>query len=384
MRILYCAIDQRVPGTLGGSVHTERVATGLASLGHVVTALVMPGDGPLPSGAVEWQAVPPPFGRPHLRALRAPHVARIADAFRPDIVMERYHNFGGEAVRAALRLGVPVALEVNAPIVDHPGSAKQLVDRALLVQPMRRWRDWQCAHTDLFITPSRATLPEWVASDRVLEIEWGADTDRFRPGASGPVPFERPAGTVAVFAGAFRAWHGAIHLVRAVALLRRQGVHDISAVLIGRGPEWTSVREAAAGTTGIEFTGTLPHDAMPSALAACDIGVAPFDVSRHRSLSLEFYWSPLKVFEYMASGLPVVAPRIPRLARLLEDGHEGRLYDADDPNALAATLLALHKDPAARAALGASARLRAVADYSWRAHCERLSSAFSGLVRRRA
>ena len=86
-------------------------------------------------------------------------VRPVRYAFRPDIVVERYHNFGGEAVRAALRLGVPVALEVNAPIVDHPGSAKQLIDRALLVQPMRRWRDWQCAHTDLFITPSRATLP---------------------------------------------------------------------------------------------------------------------------------------------------------------------------------------------------------------------------------
>ena len=384
MRILYCAIDQTVPGTLGGSVHTERVATGLASLGHEVTALAMPGDGGFPAGPAKWQAVSAPFGRAHFRILRASQVGSIAEAFRPDIVVERYHNFGGEGVRAALRLGVPVALEVNAPIVDHPGSTKRLIDRALLVEPLRRWRDWQCAHTDLFITPSRATLPAWVPSDRVLEIEWGADTDRFRPDAAGPRVFERPAGTVAVFAGAFRAWHGAIHLVRAVTRLRAQGAGDISAVLIGRGPEWASVRDAAGGAPGIQFTGALPHDVMPSALAACDIGVAPFDVSRHRSLSLDFYWSPLKIFEYMATGLPVVAPRIPRLARLVEDGREGRLYDDADPDSLGATLLALHRDPAARAALGRAARARAVAAYSWRAHCERLSSAFSTLVRKQA
>jgi len=384
MRILYCAIDQMVPGTLGGSIHTERVASGLAALGHDVTALVMSGEQPFPPGPVRWRALPTPFGRPHLRALRAAHVARIADAFQPDIVVERYHNFGGEGVRAALKLGVPAALEVNAPIVDPPGSVKRAIDRALLVEPMRRWRDWQCAHTDLFITPSRATVPAWVASDRVLEIEWGADTDHFRPGVPGPAPFARPAGTLAVFAGAFRAWHGAMHLVRAVAGLRAQGINDISAVMIGTGPEWAAVRDAAAGTTGIHLTGTLPHDAMPAALAACDIGVAPFDVSRHRSLSVDFYWSPLKMFEYMASGLPVVAPRIPRLARLVEDGGEGRLYDAADPDALAATLLALHRDPAARARLGAAARARAVADYSWRAHCERLASAFSSLVRKQA
>jgi len=384
MRILYCAIDQTVPGTLGGSIHTERVASGLASLGHDVAALVMSGDQPFPAGPVRWHAVPPPFGRPHLRALRAAHVARIADAFEPDIVVERYHNFGGEGVRAALKRRVPAALEVNAPIVDHPGSAKRAIDRALLVEPMRRWRDWQCAHTDLFITPSRATVPAWVPSDRVLEIEWGADVDRFGPAVAAPAPFARPAGTVAVFAGAFRAWHGAIHLVRAVAALRAKGVSDISAVMIGTGPEWAAVREAAAGTMGILLTGTLPHEVMPAALAACDIGVAPFDVARHRSLSLDFYWSPLKIFEYMASGLPVVAPRIPRLARLVEDGSEGRLYDAADPDALAATLLALHRDPAARARLGAAARARAVAAYSWRAHCERLADAFGSLVRREA
>jgi glycosyltransferase involved in cell wall biosynthesis len=256
MRILYCAIDQTVPGTLGGSVHTERVASGLAALGHDVMALVSPG-GPFPSGPVHWQALPALFGRPHFRALRASHVARLAAAFHPDIVVERYHNFGGEGVRAARRLGVPVALEVNAPIVDHPGSAKRAIDRALILEPMRRWRDWQCAHTDLFITPSRATVPHSVPGERILEIEWGADTDRFRPGVTGPAPFERPPGTVAVFAGAFRAWHGAIQLVHAIAQLRARAVHDIGAVFVGHGPEWNAVRDAASGTTGILFTGTL-------------------------------------------------------------------------------------------------------------------------------
>ena len=376
MRILYCAIDQTVPGTLGGSVHTERVAMGLASLGHVVTALVTPGDGPFPAGSVEWQAVPAPSGRPHFRALRAPQVARIADAFRPDIVVERYHNFGGEGVRAAVRLGVPVALEVNAPIVDHPGSAKRLIDRALLVQPMRRWRDWQCAHTDLFITPSRATLPAWVDSDRVLEIEWGADTDRFSPGASLP---RRSSGPPAPWQYLrVRFARGTVPFTSCAPSRCCVGRESTTQ----RRPDWpgTGMDSRARGSRRHDGPCVHGHAAARrhARRARCmRHRVAPFDASRHRSLSLGFYWSPLKVFEYMASGLPVVAPHIPRLARLIEDGREGRLYDGDDPNALAATLLALHRDPVARAALGASARLRAVADYSWRAHCERLSSAFS-------
>ena len=61
---------------------------------------------------------------------------------------------------------------------------------------------------------------------KIVELEWGADTNRFHPGATGPLPFTRPRGVVAVFAGAFRSWHGAIHLARAIRLLRERGRAD--------------------------------------------------------------------------------------------------------------------------------------------------------------
>ena len=78
---------------------------------------------------------------------------------------------------------------------------------------------------------------------------------------------------------------------------------------------------------GVIFTGALPHDQMPACLAACDFGVAPFDPETHPALSLGFYWSPLKIFEYMASGLPVVAPAIDRIPKLVGHNREGLLYD---------------------------------------------------------
>jgi glycosyltransferase involved in cell wall biosynthesis len=379
MRLLYCALDQRVPGTLGGSVHTRSVAEGLAALGHEVHVLAAPGDGPFPSGPVSWIAAAPPLGRPHLRALRGGLVLREAARLRPDVVIERYHNFGGEGVRAARQMGARVALEVNAPILDHPRSWKARIDRALLLRPMRRWRDWQCARADLFITPTRRILPPWIDPGRVLEVEWGADTDRFRPGAPGRPPFPRPAGTLAVFAGAFRRWHGAVHLVSAIRRLRERGIRDVSAVLIGAGPELPAVREAARGLDGVVFTGALPHDDLPAALAAADVGVAPFDAARHPPLALAFYWSPLKIFEYMASGLPIVAPAIDRLALLVGHGREGLLYDAAHPDGLTDALATL-REPELRARLGAAARERAVAEYSWTAHCARLDAALRRLA----
>src|SRR5690606_13499759 len=215
--------------------------------------------------------------------------------------------------------------------------------------------------------------------ERVLEIEWGADTRRFRPDAGGTSPWTRePGSVVAVFAGAFRPWHGAVTFVEAVRLLRARGITHLHAVLIGDGPERPAAMEAARGLSGVAFTGALPHDAMPAALAAADIGVAPFDVARHPPLRLAFYWSPLKVFEYMASGLPVVAPAIPRLRELVADGVEGLLYEPATPDALADALAAmLDRD---RADMGRRARARVERDYSWEAHRAALDAAVARLA----
>ena len=311
--------------------------------------------------------------------------------------MERYYNFGGEAILHARGLGARAVLEVNAPVIDHPASTKALVDRALLVRPMQRWRERLCAAADVIVTPSAAILPPGTPRAKVRELEWGADTVRFHPGAAGPLPFTPPAGTVAVFAGAFRTWHGAIHLARAARLLRERGRRDIGVLFIGDGPELRAVRAEAHSLDNVVFAGALPHDRMPAALASAHIGVAPFDLGAHKPLSLGFYWSPLKIFEYMAAGLPVVAPAVARIPRLVEDGREGILYDVppeggnhkrsdrppegghhsgwDHAAALADALERL-TDPSLRARLGAAARERAEREYSWAAHCRALSDAF--------
>ena len=381
MKILYSAIDQTVPGTKGGSIHVAAVAEGLAALGHDVTALVTPGAGTPRASGVRWVAMAPPFESPHLRLLRSGAIDRLVRGIRPDAIIERYHNFGGEAIRFARGADAVAVLEVNAPVVDYPGSSKALIDRALLVEPMRRWRERLCAAADIIVTPNAAILPPGVPPQRVRVLEWGADTERFHPGVADAPPYARPhVDTLAVFAGAFRSWHGAIHLVEAVARLRARGRTDIGAVLIGDGAERPRVMAAAAGIDGILFTGAIPHDRMPAALAAADIGVAPFDIGAHAPLSLGFYWSPLKMFEYMASGLPVVAPAVDRIPSLVEHGREGVLYEPSAGHADAlGTALAELTDPQRRKTMGTAARDRAVRDYSWAAHCRALETAIRGV-----
>ena len=379
MRILYAAIDQVVPGTKGGSIHVTAVAEGLARLGHEVHALVTRGTGMPPASTVRYTHLPPPLGLHQLRWARSSSVGQIVEEFRPDVIMERYYNFGGEAILHARRVGALAVLEVNAPVVDYPGSRKALLDGALLVRPMQRWRERICAAADVIITPDPAILPASIPAGRILRAEWGADTERFRPGGETGegLFFVDLRGIVAVFAGAFRNWHGAIHLARALKRLRSRGRTDIAGLFIGDGPELPHVREELRGVDNAIAVGALPHEDMPLALAGAHIGVAPFDLGQHKPLSLGFYWSPLKIYEYMAAGLPVVAPRAARIPDLVADGKEGLLYDPADPNALADTLERL-TDDALRMRLGYAARQRAVREYSWAAHCAVLDERFKG------
>jgi glycosyltransferase involved in cell wall biosynthesis len=322
---------------------------------------------------------------------RSGAIAQLARAIRPDAIIERYHNFGGEAIRLASSLHAVAVLEVNAPVIDYAGSSKALLDRALIVQPMRRWRERICSRADIIVTPNAAILPRGIPADRIRVLEWGADTDRFSPDAQGQPPYVRPGvSTVAIFAGAFRSWHGAINLVEAIKILRARGEQAIGAVLVGDGSELPRVRQAAEGVDTLVFTGALSHDRMPAALAGADIGVAPFDIGAHAPLSLGFYWSPLKIFEYMAAGLPVVAPAVDRIPSLVADEGEGVLYDPHrgqggpaHAGALAAALVKL-KDVSLRQRLGLAARARALRDYSWAAHCRALEDAIQQVQARRA
>jgi glycosyltransferase involved in cell wall biosynthesis len=79
----------------------------------------------------------------------------------------------------------------------------------------------------------------------------------------------------------------------------------------------------------------------------------------------------------MSSGLPVIAPALPRIAALVAHEREGILYPPSAADGIADALIRL-RDPELRARLGAAARERAERDYSWDAHCQALETALLG------
>ena len=173
------------------------------------------------------------------------------------------------------------------------------------------------------------------------------------------------------FAGCLKRWHGVDALLRAFtsvyrALRRREktGSVGLALLIIGDGPQRAQLEQLSRElgvSDAVTFTGAVPHLEMPEYLAAVDVAVAPYLASDG------FYFSPLKVMEYMAMGRAVVAPMLGQIPSLLQDatGACGLLYPPDDQPELAHALLRLVGDGELRRQLGARAAAQARLRSSW-------------------
>ncbi len=378
MKILYVASGIPVPGNLGGSTHTYEVARGLAQRGHEVHVVAVTREGRTQLNHL-WRPAVLHCDGFTIHHIDIPKIAslvtmwpilRLARALHPDVIIERYYNFAGAGMIAARLLGIPTLLEVNALIIDPPSERKRRLDDRL-GGPMRRWAIRQCRWADAIVTPLHTTVPAVIERTRIHEHPWGADVDRFVPADPAHDPTLPPT---IIFIGSFRAWHGAGHGVAAARRVLDAGV-ACRFVFVGTGPLLAEAQALAAGYPDIIFRGALPYADMPAVIQSADIGIAPFDTSAHPALQAAgFYWSPLKIHEYMACGLAVITSAITPLDRIVRHQSEGLLVPEGDVPALADAITTLVLDPVTRAQYGAAARERVVAAYSWQQHCADLEA----------
>ena len=374
MRILYVASDQTLPGETGGSVHVHEVSRELAKRGHDIHAVVQDrgerdsvGDG-YAIHRIRWS---PPHRFLRFRARAT--VAALIDRLKPDVLMERYYNFGGEGILAAEAARIPSLLEVNSPVVDHRGSIKAWLDAALVTRPMRAYRERLVRSAAALISPIKEIVPEF-AREKTHVVTWGANVEAFHPSRRSEArrrSFGATAQTcVVLFSGSHRPWHGVETLLGAARLLKARS--DVIFVLAG------GDRAGVASDFRGRLLGRVPYRDMPEVTASADISVAPYDRSRLRSLELGFFWSPLKIFEALASGVPMITLDIPPLNEIVRDGQEGAFFGEKDAGDLARVIASLADDRARREAMGRRARERAP-QFSWAAHAAQIESILVGL-----
>lgn len=396
MKILYVCADLGIPvlGRHGAAVHVRSMIAALRRAGHsVVLAAPLLSKSPweelapvaarvlhLPPGADTTSAIVTlkafhqtvgansPLPSELRRILYNRELGRQLKAHfnddPPDFIYERASLFATAGVQLARELNRPLVVEINAPPALEQAAYRGTCLGELAAQTER----WTFAQADLVLVVSSALRDHVLGSggdpERVHVVPNGVDPAFFQPCPSGAGAHDASSngGLVLGFVGGLRPWHGVDVLPALLARVARCH-NNLRLVIVGDGPlrgDLERELDERGLTHRVLFTGAVAHEDVPEHIRGFDVAVAPYVLPEH-----PFYFSPLKLFEYMACGVPVVAARLGQIAEIVRDGETGLLYPPGELDALAAACDRLLSDPALRRRLGKAAAEEVRARYTW-------------------
>jgi glycosyltransferase involved in cell wall biosynthesis len=369
MRLLYLSADPGVPvlGRKGASVHVREMVCALEAGGAsvvIASPRVAPEGETLPS-SVARVAIEPVLPKEHrtleeldaVIARQSAEIVELATGSGFDAVYERFSLFSRGGVEAARVLGVPHALEVNAPLCEEARRFRSLPheDRAAEIEAA------VFAATDrIYAVSSQLAdllVRQGVPRAKIDVLPNGVARTKF-------ARHRRPDGerfTVG-FAGGLKPWHGIGVLVEAFQLALGQEP-QLRLEIVGAGPDEVLLESLDVRADSFQFYGSLSHRRTLELMSTWDAGVAPYLPAPH------FYFSPLKVLEYMAAGICPVASDLGQIQTMLAD-ERGVLVPPGDAPALSQALVDLARDRGRAEALGARARAYAHSFRTWSSNAD--------------
>lgn len=392
MRIAYICADFGIPifGFKGASVHVREMVSNFEALGHEVVVLSPSVERVGNETAVihviaidhsaaflqtleEMKPLDALLGRSnrfrqdirnlHYNTVLMEEAYPLLVENGIDLIYERYTLFNYAGIALARKLGVPHILEVNAPLCYEKEKVSGIDIKPLAYELEQRIF---CETDHLIVVSSqlqRYAESLGVPAERIQVLPNGVTLEKF--GAVQPQQVRQQWGLVnrdvIGFVGSLKPWHGTETLVSAYADLWGD-MPNAHLLLVGDGPERPFLTEqiAAAGLQQhVTFTGKVPHAEVPSYAAAMDIAVAPY--TPHDN----FYFSPMKIFEYMAAGTAVIAAAIGQVAESIQHGQTGLLYEPGNIAELRGCLRQLLQDPPLRQRLGAAGRAWVQQNQTW-------------------
>jgi glycosyltransferase involved in cell wall biosynthesis len=373
MRVAYICMDPGVPvfGQKGASVHVQEVVRTLLKRGAKVDlfALRLGGDCPSDLKQVSVHSFPElPKGDSANRerlALSLNQLLRLKlESEKFDLVYERYSLWSYAAIDVASALNIPSILEVNAPLIEEQKQHRELHD--LETAEMVAARVFSTARTVICVSKQVADYVKRYPNTKghVHVLPNGVNVSRFKAASSTRSKDNFTIG----FVGTLKPWHGVETLLESFHQFH-QRYPKSRLLIVGDGPEREKL-ETTVETYGfvdaVTFTGAVSPEAVPELLSRMNVAVAPYPALEN------FYFSPLKILEYMAGGVPVVASRVGQIPELIDDGVSGLLYPPGDVNALTLALFDIFHKPALAERLAKSARQKVEKNYSWDATVTRM------------
>ena len=231
------------------------------------------------------------------------------------------------------------------------------------------WREflYQPAGLDARVSATAGIPANGVSIERFTNAQGVAFENIISPAKSG---------FAVAFVGNLRPWHGVEILIDAFAEFSK--IHENSKLLIvGEGNPLKEGLHKRCNLLGIcdkvKFTGAVPFEEIPLLLEKVDVAVAPYPDL------VDFYFSPLKLLEYMAAGKSIVASRIGQVAQILTHEKNALLVPPGDSHALALALSTLYQSPAMAKSLGLKARSEACLNHTWKQRVSEIIDIFQSL-----
>lgn len=371
----------------GQAVHIEEMVEALRSEGHEVR-VVAPGVSQTTAGQGAQGQMGDDLGWVHqLKAMLPKAVYELMELayslvayrklmaaardFQPDMIYERYNLFLLGGLMASHRLGVPLLLEVNAPLVlersKHSGG--------LALAGLARWAERTAWRRADFVLPVTNVLADHlravgVSEERIHIIPNGINLTHF---VNAPAPEEAKAilglqgRLVLGFVGFVRDWHGVDRVIRWMAA--DDAPDQAHLLVVGDGPVRGEL-EVLAASLGIAhkvtFTGVIERHLVPNHVAAFDVALQP---------AVTAYASPLKLMEYLALGKAIVAPGTPNLREILVDDVNALLFDDAKCGGMEQALTRLTSQVALRSRLAQGSRETVDRlNLTWRGNAQRVAA----------
>jgi glycosyltransferase involved in cell wall biosynthesis len=222
-----------------------------------------------------------------------------------------------------------------------------------------------------------------VSEGKIHVIPNAIDPARFRPDISGAEIRERltlDKELVIGFVGSFVSWSNLESLVEVFSDIFQERP-DTHLMLVGDGPMRRSIEDILAKKAienKITLTGNISHADIPSFIAAMNICVIP---------QSNEYRSPVKLFEYMAMGKPVVAPRLEPIEKVVTHKKNGILFEQDGilvKDSMKDAIMYLLKNGQKRRKLGEMACRSVLESYTWSANAEKIMKIYDQISNRNA
>ena len=378
MRLAYVCTDKGVPiyGRKGCSVHVQEMLRAFKNLGANITIFATRTEGDPPGDIKDMALVPLPVFQTFKNEISIGQCQKANDQLKDflkqhgpfDFIYERNALWSYAAMEYAHDHSIPGLLEMNAPLIAEQANYRQLVNRQMAEVVVQRTYD--AATTILAVSKEvGASLNSSSLKSKVIVVPNGVNQALYKT-LKTVENTEDHDFIIIGFVGSYKPWHGLANLVTVFSELYER-YPQARLLIVGDGPKRAEITQQVRDlglTEVVEMTGAVSPVDIPRYLQRMHISVAPYPEN------VKFYFSPLKVFEYMAAGCAVVASRVGQLEDIIEHEVDGLLFDPNDLNQMVEAIKRLIEDVAYRISLGQTARLKILDQYTWEKNAQKVCS----------